>query len=455
MIENIYYMTFSVIPTIQNQEYNNVNSVTVSCWIKSTDSNSYYITASFYIEKFDWEIEKNIQKPIIVYEENFYGKDLGLENFHKAEKEKMAFVYVAVAKDAKTETIKTLKSSYKFNMSKFILEKEKLYNQGRCLHYQADNRCNEIIKAHSVQKKGLLSKISRNNKVYCLSQNMGDFKKNEGEVVFKEEYITKFSIFRGFCKKHDNKLFEPIDNSFFSTENMLHILLYSYRSLSREFFNKENSLNLYKKMLEDAKENLGLNKYFTSYLYGTAIGYKSLEFHKNIYDNLLRNELYDEMRYVSFNSSNKLNVVFSNVLYPEYDFKGNLLQNLSDTSKPLDLISFYSAPTETGWSFIFSWHKSSNYSCYYFIQSLQTMIKEGASLSDLLFQFAIFNGENIAFCPDYWESLSNESQSKITKGITNMINPTRVIRENYLKNSLQNIIDWNFETVNDNLSLDS
>ena len=83
------------------------------------------------------------------------------------------------------------------------------------------------------------------------------------------------------------------------------------------------------------------------------------------------------------------------------------------------------------------------------------MIKEGASLSDLLFQFAIFNGENIAFCPDYWESLSNESQSKITKGITNMINPTRVIRENYLKNSLQNIIDWNFETVNDNLSLDS
>ncbi len=455
MIENIYYMTFSVIPTIQNQEYNNVNSVTVSCWIKSTDSNSSYITASFYIEKFDWEIEKNIQKPIIVYEENFYGKDLGLENFHKAEKEKMAFVYVAVAKDAKTETIKTLKSSYKFNMSKFILEKEKLYNQVRCLHYQADNRCNEIIKAHSVQKKGLLSKISRNNKVYCLSQNMGDFKKNEGEVVFKEEYITKFSIFRGFCKKHDNKLFEPIDNSFFSTENMLHILLYSYRSLSREFFNKENSLNLYKKMLEDAKENLGLNKYFTSYLYGTAIGYKSLEFHKNIYDNLLRNELYDEMRYVSFNSSNKLNVVFSNVLYPEYDFKGNLLQNLSDTSKPLDLISFYSAPTETGWSFIFSWHKSSNYSCYYFIQSLQTMIKEGASLSDLLFQFAIFNGENIAFCPDYWESLSNESQSKITKGITNMINPTRVIRENYLKNSLQNIIDWNFETVNDNLSLDS
>ena len=92
-------------------------------------------------------------------------------------------------------------------------------------------------------------------------------------------------------------------------------------------------------MLEDAKENLGLNKYFTSYLYGTAIGYKSLEFHKNIYDNLLRNELYDEMRYVSFNSSNKLNVVFSNVLYPEYDFKGNLLQNLSDTSKPLDLMS--------------------------------------------------------------------------------------------------------------------
>lgn len=455
MVENIYYMKFSVTPTIQNQERNNVNNTTVYCWIKSTDKDSSYITASFYIEKFDWKIEENIQEPIIVYEDNFYGKDIWLENFYKAQKEEMAFLYLAVAKDGKTQTSKELKSSYKFDMSKFLLEKNNLINQGRCLHYQADSRCLEIIKAHSIQKKGLLSKIARKNKVYCLSHNVGDFKKNKGEVVFKEEYITKFSIFRGFCKEHDNKLFEPIDNSFFSTENMQHTLLYTYRSLAREFFNKENSLNLYKKMLEDYKDNLGLYKYLTAYVFGTANGYRSLEYHKNIYDDLLRKELYDEMRYVSFHSSEKLNIVFSNILYPEYDFSGNLLQDLSDTTRPFDLISFHSVPTEMGWSFIFSWHKSSNYSCFAFINSLKVMLQKGESLSDLLFHFAMFNSENIAFCPDWWESLTNENQKRITKGITNIMNPTKEIREYYLRNGLKNIIDWNFKTISDNLYLDT
>lgn len=455
MVENIYFMTFSVTPTLQNAEYNNVINSTVYCWIKSTDKDSSYIKASFFIEKFDWKIEENIQKPIIVYEDNFYGKETGLENFYIAEKEKMAFVYVAVAKDGKRESVKKLNSSYKFDMSKYLLEKEEIENQGRCLHYHANSRCTEIIKAHSIQKNGLLSKIARNNKVYCLSHNIGDFKKNKGGVVFKEEYIAKFSIFKGFCKEHDNKLFEPIDNSFFSTENMQHVLLYTYRSLTREFFNKENSLNLYKKIWEDAKDNLGLNKYLTAHAFGTASGYRSLEYHKNIYDDLLKKELYDEMRYVSFNSSDKLNIVFSNVLYPEYDFLGNLLQDLSDTSKPFDLISFHSVPTKIGWSFIFSWHKSSNYSCFAFINSLKTMVKKGESLSDLLFQFAIFSGENIAFSPDWWESLTNENKKIIMNGITNIMTPTKEIREYYLKNGLKNIIDWNFETINDNLHLDS
>ncbi|KLE00155.1 hypothetical protein [Aliarcobacter butzleri] len=451
MIENIYYISFLVIPTKQNKEYDNLSEVTVYCWIKSTDIDSSYLIASFYIEKFDWQIKQNLQKPIIVYEDNFYEKEIELENFYKAQKDKMAFVYVALARDEKTSSIKMLDTSYKFDMFKFIMEKKNLYNQGRCLHYDANNRCNEIIKAHSVQKTGLLSKISRNNKVYCLSHNIGDFKKNNGEVVFREEYITKFSTFKGFCKKHDNKLFEPIDNSFFSTENMLHILLYSYRALSRQFFNKENSLNLYKKILEEVRENLGLNKYISAYLYGTEIGYRNLEFHKNIYDNLLKNKSYDEMRYVSFNSSDNLNVVFSNVLYPEYDFEGNLLQNLSDTSKPFDLISFHSVPTEIGWSFVFTWHKSSDHSCCHFINSLKNMIKKGESLSDLLFQFTIFNGENIAFSPDWWESISGENQDKITKGISQMMNSTREIRTYYQKNSLKNISEWNFETINDNL----
>jgi len=451
LIENIYYMSFSVKPTKKNKEYKNIKNSTVYCWIKGVDSDSTNLKSTFQIEKFDWIIEESIQKPTIVNEENFYGRNVGLENFKKAEKEGMSFYYLAVSKDGKTKSTKELKSSYDFDLSKYLLKKKEIVNQGRCLHYQADNRCNEIIKAHSIQNNGVLSEIAKEHKIYCLSYNVGDLKKNNGDVTLKKEYIKNFSIFRGFCKKHDNKLFELIDNSFFSVGNYEQIFLYSYRSLSKELFDKENSLIMYKNALEDVTNHDGLYKHFTYLVMGTENGYISLKWHKDLYDDLLKKDIYSEMRYVSFNSHEKLNIAFSNVLYPEYDFTGELIQDLTDMLKPFGLISYYSAPTKEGWSFVFSWHKSSNYCCYPFIQSIKTKMKKGELLSDLLFQFVITHGENFAFSPDWWESLSEENQKRITKTITHMMNPTDTIRENYIENGLKGISSWSFETICDNL----
>lgn len=448
-------MTFSIKPTKQNDEYENINSATVYCWIKGVDSDSVYIKAIFQIEKFDWIIEENTKKPIVVHQKNFEGKELGLKNFRIAKKDGMAFYYLAVSKDGKTKSTKEIKSSYNFSISKHLLKKKEIANEGRCLHYEADSRCNEIIKAHSIQNNGVLSEIAKEHKVYCLSHNIGDFKKNNGDVSLRKEYIKKFSIFRGFCKKHDNKLFEPIDNSLFTLENYEQIFLYSYRSLSKELFDKENALNMELNILEDVKEHEGLYKHFAYSVIGTEIGYRNLKWHKELYDDLLKKNIYTEMRYVSFNSYEKLNVAFSNVLYPEYDFTGSLIQELTDTSKPFGLISYYSVPTKEGWSFVFSWHKSSNYSCYPFVQSLKTMIRKGESLSDLLFQFAITHGENFAFSPDWWESLIEEKQKRIIKSITHMMNFTDEIREHYIENGLKDIANWYFKTVSDNLHLDA
>jgi len=153
-------MVFSVLPTPQNQEHANIESATVYCWIKSTDVQSSYVKATFFIEKSDWIIQENTQKPIVVIEDNFKDKELGLENFHIAQKEKMSFLYLAVSKDGKTEKKINLKSSYNFDISSFLQKLNNISEEGRCLHYQAGDRCNEIIKAHSIQNNGVLSKIA-------------------------------------------------------------------------------------------------------------------------------------------------------------------------------------------------------------------------------------------------------------------------------------------------------
>ena len=448
-------MIFFVVPTEQNQEYENIENATVYCWIKSTDIQSSYITATFFIEKADWIIQENIQKPIEVIEDDFIGQEIELEHFLKAQSKTESLLYVAESDNVTKPTKVKLQSSYKFDMSKFLQKSDDISKEGRCLHYQAGDRCNEIIKAHSIQNNGVLSKIADEKKViYALSKNISDFEKNDGNLGFRKYSIHKFSIFRGFCGNHDNDLFKPIDTSYFKSTNQQQVFLYAYRSLTKELFDKENTLNIYMEMIEDVKENIGLSKNISSYIDGTKNSLNSLNVQKKIYDDVLKNELYDDMRYVSFNSTNNLSMAFSNILCPDYDFIGNLIQDLSNTNieNTFDLITFCSAPTENGWSFIFSWHKSSDTSCLPFIQSLKEMMKQGYSLEDLLFKFILLNSENFAFAPSWWESISTDKQKEISQAITNMMQPTLAIRQYYLYNGLENISNWNFETINDNLT---
>lgn len=455
MIENIYYIIFSVTPTKQNQQYNNIENAMVFCWIKSTDFQSSYITAIFYIEKSDWIIKENIKKPEVVTENNFLDNEILLESFHIAQKEKMFFQYVVESDNVTEPTKVTLQPSYKFDMSKFLQKLNNISEEGRCLHYQAGDRCNEIIKAHSIQNNRVLSEIANEKKaIYTLSKNMGDFEKNNGNLSFRKYSIHKFSIFRGFCGNHDNNLFKPIDTSYFKSGNQQQVFLYAYRSLAKELFDKENVLTLLVDMLEDVKDNIGLSKYISSLIDGTKNSLNSLNVHKKIYDDILKNETYDDMRCVSFNSTDKLFMAFSNILYPEFDFMGNIIQNLSitNTDNIFDLITFCSVPTENGWSFIFSWHKSSDNSCLLFIQSLKERLKQGEYLSNLLFKFILLNSENFAFSPTWWESLSDDNQKEISQAISNMMNPTKAIREHYSINGLNNISNWNFKTIDDNLT---
>jgi TRAP-type C4-dicarboxylate transport system substrate-binding protein len=87
-----------------------------------------------------------------------------------------------------------------------------------------------------------------------------------------------------------------------------------------------------------------------------------------------------------------------------------------------------------------------------FIQSLKEMMKQEYSLGNLLFKFILLNSENFAFSPTWWESLSEDNQKEISQAISNMMHPTMAIREHYSMNGLNNISNWNFETIDTNLT---
>ena len=192
MEDNIYYMNFIVTPTKENYEYHNLEKAYAHLWIKTIDIESALNIAFFNFKKYSFLVEESLVEPSIVNKEDFIAKAKELEMFEVAEKKGIAIYYDAVAKhkNVPSSEIK-LKSSFDFDLSKHILKGKKFSNEGRCLHYEADDRCAEIIKAHSIQNKGLLSKIARKGKVYSVSDSIGDIKKNNGSIIFKEIGIKR------------------------------------------------------------------------------------------------------------------------------------------------------------------------------------------------------------------------------------------------------------------------
>lgn len=333
----------------------------------------------------------------------------------------------------------------------FLKEQKRLKKRGRCLHFEAGHRCNKIINAHSVQKSLIITNIADNGHIYTFNSNIGSLKKNSGKIVVNKIGVKKVFTFLGFCKLHDNKLFEEIDNFPLQPTNK-QVFLYAYRSLCRELFVKENSLVHLEKQIEffknsNQKNNKKKLNLLKIYKRGAFKGFNDLKYHKKLYDNSFKDRRYEDIRYVIFTSKKKPTILFSGLKYPDYDYLGRRLQDLSNTIKRLELITFCSAPMLSGWGIVFAWHRSSSKICIPYLKSLATSM-QNKKLSNLLFRLVISNCENLAISPEWWNNLTKEKRNQILARINAIYLPTL---STYLTKGLEDISGWEFEYVIDKM----
>ncbi len=329
---------------------------------------------------------------------------------------------------------------------KFINEIKRQKNIGRCLHYNSGKRCNKIVNAHSIQKKHLVDTIAVNGHAYRINADFNTLKKNNGEIGISKVGIKKLSTFLGFCKQHDNELFEEIDNNkLIPTDKQ--VMLYAYRCLCREYFVKENSLKIYKKFANNNSIELSQQKYIKLLAGGTENGFNSLKWHKDKYDESLEHGKYNEIEYVAFLAEGNPTIYFSGVLFPDSDFLGKPMQNLMDTSSPFQYISFFSAPIDNGWAYVFAWHKTSKIICRSYMQSLASSIHSNNNLGDTLFRHIISCCENHAISPLWWDRLNTTEKNSILNRAEIMAHPTTVVPHDYLLTGLEGISKWSFPEV--------
>ena len=144
-----------------------------------------------------------------------------------------------------------------------LIRYEELTRSSTCLAQSFDaTRCScsgDTIGSHSIARQALLKKIAENGEVYVWEQNPAkmyyrDTNSTDSRIELTKWGIKKASVFPGFCKNHDDLLFNRIDYPIvlFDKEVLLQM---HYRAVSYEYIHKKTST----KFLEYALDNTGYN----------------------------------------------------------------------------------------------------------------------------------------------------------------------------------------------------
>lgn len=299
-------------------------------------------------------------------------------------------------------------------ISDLLTVHKKIWTKEYCLHPQ-QNSCNgNIIRAHTIQRRGSLERISKNGHVYTFKTDLAEILKT-GMPEINLVGIKKASTFTGFCSHHDNELFKPIEEENFSINEETSFLL-SYRVLCHELFLKK----AWKESLLYTKENLDKGKSLAQqinvqdiadgFLLGVDAALNDLTTIKISYDEALINQDYKKVMYYAIILEDTPKFVCSGFTQPIYDFHGNQLQDLANLNIISENLAFSVIATNSGGAIIYSW-ADKNISSTRLIKSLVNLTHQGQLNASV--RFAFENFENLYISPDWWSNLDLRLQQNL------------------------------------------
>lgn len=326
---------------------------------------------------------------------------------------------------------------------------KKAFDKKYCLHPNANKgECEGgIVKAHTIQRNGGLTRIARDNHVYRIIPNIY---KSKREVVFETDLIGigKASTFTGFCKYHDATTFDDIENYPF-TGKPNQIFLLAYRALIREVFMKHNQHNL-TKLLKDFDRGLNptvqreFQEFLTFYSYGTLLGARTLNRQKSIYDSALLNNDYLSLKYFVIFISNNPEFVCSGASILEQDFNGNNFNQLGRSDIDQDIITFSIIPIDVGGVIIFATLDSGK-DISEFFSSLESL--SYSAIPNAITRYAFEFYENVYISPIWWDSLSDEKKKGLVSRAASAVRPDEVRVTNRLTDDGIDYIKWNITKI--------
>ncbi|PSV20939.1 cytoplasmic protein [Photobacterium leiognathi subsp. mandapamensis] len=291
------------------------------------------------------------------------------------------------------------------------------------LHHECDKK---IIKAHTVPKSSSLKAIAENGHVLGLKMTLESIFKFKGTPQLEKIGINNASVFNGFCKKHDDSFFASIEKSNFKN-TLEQCFFLAYRSFSREYYTKTSALETsYLRHQADkgksiySQIDIQHNNFFTDL--GTKFALNDLFYHKKFFDESILTKDYSNIRAVVFTLETAPPVMVSGGVNPDYNFRGELIQDLMNFEKYSELLSVTSFFDGSYGKIVFSWLKNSELVCENLIRTL--FEKNNNDIPAFLVQFIIKNIENFYISPKWWDSMNEENKEILLSLIEDTVSLT-------------------------------
>lgn len=324
-----------------------------------------------------------------------------------------------------------------------------------CLHPTSAECSGTIVRAHSVQRNGGLSKITTDGRVYSFfGNNIMDIEKHKGLLAPKLDGVGNASTFTGLCSFHDNAVFSPIEkNPFVATQE--HTFLLGYRFFCKELFTKKAVAAMIPHMRNldrgrPIEHQYALHEFLSAFEPGREQGLKDTEEIKRRYDQALLATDFSEVRYYVLRLNETPELMCSSGHFPGFDFDGARLQSLLDLARLPDHVTFSLIATDSGGAAVFSW-LGSNPSSEQLVKSLHK--KNDSDIVQALVRYCFEYFENVFFSPIWWDRLDPNVQTAIRERISLAANVLAERMPDCLQDDGISSVRWTVTSRETNLAL--
>jgi hypothetical protein len=265
---------------------------------------------------------------------------------------------------------------------------------------------------------------------------------NHGTVTFKSIGIRDASTFTGFCAKHDDGTFAPIEKQVL-TATSEQCFLISYRAVCRELFQKRlHNSSIDGMRTLDQGRPIAVQQHIQGiadlHKIGTLMGLAEIQYHKALYDEILMSRAFDDYRRLVIHFSCIPDVLSTGSFAPQYDFCGNQLQDLMEPG--LENIAVSIVPAGSGGFVMLGWQKQGDSVCIPFAQSLLSAPAD--RLADTVVRLVFEHIENTYLRPSWWEALPKSVRQALIRRANSGAHPQHPRRSNCLTDDKVHSAEW-------------